>query len=103
MANQGWAKLNNASYKRIIPNLCPFCEHLGQTQDGEWLTCTLKHKRLSNPHAEKGKCEEFKDAGGTKLDQASIDKLIESARDHKRYLAGKRAALPAWDEQEEVR
>lgn len=89
MANRGWGKIANAGFKRIIPTQCPMCQHFGQSRDGEWWLCTVKLKRLSNPHTERGNCDQFEQCE-PKIPQQLINELIADGKEFREERAKKR-------------
>ena len=89
MANSGWAKLNNAPYKRICPGLCPTCVHLNTTAVEGWLSCDALGKLLSNPHTTPGRCDSY-EAGEQKLSDERIQELHNDALEMKELKKNRR-------------
>ncbi len=96
MANRGFAKMVNAPFTRMKPNLCPFCTFCVQPggfarASGFDYVCAKKETIISRAHTEKGRCADFERTENTWVSQEDIDGEIESARDHQAYLQSRKA------------
>lgn len=97
MSGHSFAKLVNAPYTRMKPNLCPFCVHCYYTNSLGRLSgfdygCQKKQTLISSAHTEKGRCADFERADEPVLKQKDIEAEIESARSHQTYLKARKAS-----------
>lgn len=92
MANNGLAKLAGAPFTRIQPGLCGTCKFYScNPGNGGWDVCEAKQKLLSNPHAIKGNCKQYEDAGKQVASSEIINEWVQLATDHQEYLKRRKA------------
>lgn len=89
---QGFAKLVNAPFTRIQPDLCGHCKFFEvHPEAGEWAQqCGAKHKLLSNAHVVSGRCKEFEDAGVQLVSDEMLAAWKQDGQDHQDYLKRKK-------------
>lgn len=91
MANQGWAKLNNAPYTRMKLNLCPGCvffQHASTREDSRdraWHLCKAKGTQISVAKTDKGRCEDFDASGEMRLTETEMEAERETIREYREY------------------